>query len=516
MRPRRRAAVTVAVLVGGSALLVGWLRVLPAVREREAARAFAALAVCLAGPERTAPEEAAVRAGRLHHPRAKVASLVRCQEPAYALARSRGVRAVAPALAAEAEIAAHSLSGGELPGNLIALWRAAEHLRWMPEPGLTRDQEHAPTPLLDAQLPDLRRALPGLEFFHDQNDRRIVDVQPLDRAVVGVGPRALAVEASADGEPLAVPLWKAAERPAHWYASTAEGHVTLRDPAGHVHDLGPGTAPLVLGERVLWMLDGKLQARRLDADGARAEAVADVPAGKGDVRYRSCHTRAGDVLAVETDDAVHVMRLRDGHAEPWGTFAMAHPEPPARAGTLGMTCDDAGARLAWALSEPAGDAHIAMNGAVTLPEGEGHHRITAVACDPRGCSRREATAGGIDVGWRSTGGWSSAVYMNVPDVFDLGARVLVVWDNGTSIRYRLAALDALDHAPSLWLAATYRPQDREPLDPRSIAWPRWQIHARGGVALVLVQEWGVKDNASFLVRFDSTGQARVLEPPARP
>ncbi|APR85850.1 Hypothetical protein A7982_11199 [Minicystis rosea] len=513
MRPCRRAVLAAVALVSGALILVGGLRVLPAVRERSAARAFATLAMCLAGPERAAPEEAAVRARRIHlHGRA--ASLTRCRETADTVAQSRAVRAVAPALAAEADITARAIEHGDLPENLVALWRAAEGLRWMPEPGAAATYEHAPAPLLDTQIPELRRALPGLQFLRDQDDRRGADNHPLDRAILGFGQQALSVKAGPNGEPLAVPVWENAPRATRWYVRVTDGVVTVHAGAVRHLVLGPGTMPMALGDRVVWMLDGKLKARRLDTDDVTT-ALRDVPTGKEDVRYRSCRTHAGDVLAVETDDTVHVLLLRDGGADLWGQVPMAHPEPPAHAGALGLTCDDAGARLSWALSEPSGPAHIAMNGHVTLPEGSGRHRIITVACDPHGCTRREATTESVDIGWSSVGGWSSAVYLATPDVIDLGAHLLIVWPALGSIHYQLAALDALDRMPPRWLAATSRPQDRDPLDPRAIAWPRWQIHPRGDVALVVVQEWA-KDNASFLVRFDGAGHADVLTPPPRP
>jgi hypothetical protein len=104
------------------------------------------------------------------------------------------------------------------------------------------------------------------------------------------------------------------------------------------------------------------------------------------------------------------------------------------------------------------------------------------------------------------------MYRDNPEVVDLGQRLLLLWNSGSAIRYRLAPPEALEGAPSPWIAEITRPESDQPLDQRAIAWPRWQVLSRGDTALVLVQEMG-DPVAGFLLRFDAGGDARVLTPP---
>jgi hypothetical protein len=510
MPPRRRVALVIVAVSAAVAAAVGWLRVLPAVRERQVARDFTALTICLAGSPRVPPDEVRVRARRVHPPRERDEGLVACAELADGL-DTRGARAVAPALVAEALGAVGALRQGQGPDNLEALWRAGEHLRWMPAPGAAPRVDDTPAPLLDRDLPALRRALPGFANLHGQYDRLRIDENPVGQVILRAN-RTLVIGPGPDGRPLAAAAWDAAWRPRAWFVRSSPDRVQLIDPERAERDLGPGQWPAVAGGHVVWKEGRKLRVRRLDAAEASASVLLDLPLGEAELRYASCRSRRADMLAVETKEAVHLLALSNDGVRVWGSVAMPHPEVPAHAGELGLTCAERDVRLAWATSEPTGDALPRMNGDVKLPEDPGRHRVFVATCTERGCARREATATGVDAGWQSIGGWSSAMFMLTPEVIDLGPRVLLVWHGVAGIRYRLAPLEALEGAPSPWLAETSRPEDRDPPEPRTIAWPRWQLHAREGVALVVLQEWG-NGSASFVVRVDGSGEVGVIAPP---
>lgn len=108
------------------------------------------------------------------------------------------------------------------------------------------------------------------------------------------------------------------------------------------------------------------------------------------------------------------------------------------------------------------------------------------------------------------------MFLTSPEVIDLGARLLFLWNAGHALRFRLAPPGELSAPPSRWLAEVSRLQEREPLLERAVNWPRLQIHARDGVALVLVEEHNAGPGASFLVRFDMLGSAFVIDVPAPP
>lgn len=470
---RRLPALAVGVLVGASG--VGALRLIawPAICRREAARHLGALAGCLTGPERVSPEEAPVRARR-KHPGHQHASAEACAEHADALVTSWKVSRGLPKLAALAGHVAEHLRGGRLDADAIsALFREAEPLGYRPDPAGAA----APTPLLDTQIPALRKALPEWIHLHDS-----FDVHPFDRAVLW-SRRALVIGRDAGGKALASPAWVALERP-------------TREPRR------PATTMTV-------PIDGRPVEVRYPAFRGSVEVTRD-----GVMRRAlSCASREGQVLAIEQKDEVHVMLVREGSIERWGTFPMAHPDVPRGAGKIGITCGEGpSARLAWAESDPQGPVIETLRGRVERYP-DARHRLFVVTCTPAGCARRrEGVVHGLDTPWMTAGGWSSPWFSTSPEVLDLGERVLVVWQGVGAIKARLAPLDALDRAPSSWLVETHHDDEKGPLDPRRVGWARFQMLARGDAALVVVQEW-MKDNASFVLRFDAQGEARVIEPP---
>jgi hypothetical protein len=497
----RRRAVTIAVaafMVLGSAGVIVWKRVLPASREREAARAFGELAVCIAGAPSATPEEAVVRARRMARERPVIRDLVApCVAQAEAIAYSDGIRAVAPDLAQEAEHALDALRARRVPGNLVALWRAGERFRWMPPAGSARrDAVVLPEPLLDENIAALRLAMPTYVDL-----RRELDVQPEGHAILMVGQRSLTVRADG-GRALARAAWEPA-------ALDREAARMIFYGTGHAHVVR-------IGKREITVDGGELVERAADADERAWRKVGDLAAVElpfpEHERWRSCRSRAGSVLTVDAKDAVHVLLVRDEGVDVWGSLARPHPEEPARAGPIHVGCDDAGARVSWSTSEGMGQPKGGMRGDEEPPDERGHHRIVTASCSAAGCTRREVTVGDVGTMWMTSGGWSSPLYRENPDVIDLGARVLLIWSNGAEIHYRLAPLEKLEGAPSPWIAEIARPESGQPLDPRAIAWARWQVLARGEVALVLVQEWGER-HAGFLLRFDGGGDARVLVPP---
>ena len=141
-------------------------------------------------------------------------------------------------------------------------------------------------------------------------------------------------------------------------------------------------------------------------------------------------------------------------------------------------------------------------------------KFTALAafatCRTNTCVRRTRTIDGVLTAWRSTGGYSSDMVNEAPEVVDLGQRVLVVWQASHAIEYLLAPLADLDAEDSRWIAEIARPEGGQrdlPGDPRMVAWPELRLFASGDAALVLVRE---SDGPWFPVRFDALGVASVL------
>lgn len=511
----RRIALAVVLLVASGAA-IGWFAV-PAAREREASRAFTALAICLAGPKRVSAEDAAVLARRAH--RSEPGVLTRCL-PAAERLDTNGVGAVAGTVAVEAKLAATSLRKEKLPPNVAALVRAGEELRWLPEPDATAALA-IPAPLLDRDIPALRAAFPTYAFIYALNPDDRMDDNPLGLVTLRAS-RNLEIGPGEGGQPLSRATWLSAPPAFLRNVSAPEGRVELNDASGK-HDLGAGRHPVLMGDHVLFHDAGKLHARRVDAilgpqanPGSTGRAPAsehvldlDLETSASFLRFSSCRARATTMIAVETRTQVHVLSLDEASLRVVARFPMAHPDTPAKAGLLGLTCGDAEVRLAWAVSEPPADAKVGA-GELVLPKGEHGHRIFVERCSERGCTRTEGHVRDIEIGWSSIGGWLSPKHLEAPLVYALENRVLLVWAGAASVSYRLAALDALDKAPTLWIAELSR--DKEPVLDRMLSWPQFHVHAETSAALVILNEGG---SATFIVRIDASGEARALMPAER-
>lgn len=465
----------VGALVAASAVLALRALAFPALCRREAARGFGKLAGCLAGPARVSPEEAAIRARRLHQDRNRAADLG-CAEHAEALARAFLVARGLPEIAARAATVAETLRSGKLDDEaILALWRSAETLPYQPP----KDAAPPPAPLLDIELAAMRAAIP--DWVGLRRDR---DFQPLDRVELGVAKRRLVIGADADGHALASARWE----PVVIRPKPAPSYTTLRVPI----------------EGILVVMRYPLARGEVDVDrDARMKGT------------QSCRVREGQVVAIEMKAAVHVVLVREGAFDVWGSFPRAPHEAPRSTGKLGLSCGEPGpsVRLAWAEGEPLGPVHETLRGTVErFPDGQ--HRVFVVTCTPAGCATaREGVVRDLDVHWGTVGGWSSPWALASPDVLDLGARVLLVWEGGRALKYRLAPLSELDAAPSRWIVETHRPRETGPPDPRRVSFPDLQLIARGDAALLAIGEWNSSAPASFLVRFDASAEARVIAPP---
>jgi hypothetical protein len=455
-----------------------------------------------------------VRVRRLH---AQRKSGLQICAPLAAALDSDGSRAVTPDLAREAAIAELSLQVAQLPSNVAAVWRAGSTLQWSAASGTTQLTQPGPAPLLDLEIAAMRQRFPQFADVHGQNDEARIDENPLGR-VIFHHKRALVFDKGQSGRALDFASWQDIPQLPAWCTLLSSDRIQLRGPGNRIYDLGPGKSPVVIANHVLWNSAGKLRARQLNtvrdstATTSAADLTEELNFGAGMVRYSSCRNAQGSTIAVETDSEVFLFALGESSMRRIGHFAMPHPAHPAVAGALGLTCGADDVRVAWAVSEPPGDATVAMNGATTLPAGDRNHHIMTQHCSQSGCVANETRVHNLDIGWVSMGGWSSPMYLQAPEVYDLGTRLLLIWANGSAIQYRLAAPPELNSALSQWLVEQERPEQSEVTTERTLAWPRYQVHAEPGVALVLLTEWGAKP-ASYFLRIDAAGDARVMAPP---
>ncbi len=486
---RRSRIVLASFVVAIVAIVVAAIVLLPRYASQVAARGFSDLAVCLAGPDRVPADEAVVRARRLHG-RASSASLGACASIASELAQSRWVRHYHPNLASRAADAADALFAGRLP-DVAALWASATGVAWTPT---LHGAASAPTPLLDRELPELRTRLTGYAQIY-----RDVDRHPLDEVIVDHPYVALSVSKDDRGRPFAATRWATATRARRWNARADQGEVVLHG-LGRALPVGKGERAWLVGDFVVRQLASEIRARRVADDGTLGpDLVAPAPPNIFGWALRTCRSAKGHAIAIGGEHSVAVLFLDDATLVAWGDVERARLEAPMHTGDWTISCGDDGARVAFAVSDPV--TH--------------DHRIVVASCTVAGCVRREAKASGIDAGWQSVGGYGSSMYMVAPDVVVLDDRVLVLWRNGLAVLYRLDDLDALDAAPSRWIAEMSHPEPKEDHDPRTIAWPEMEILARGGTALVVVSE-SRDPSASFLLRFDHDRNAEVLVPPVQP
>jgi hypothetical protein len=463
------------------------------------AKLFAPLAACLAGPERASPEEATIRARRIHWRRD---SIQRCSDHAGRLAGSRAARWVARDLFEAANTAEEEISRGRIP-DVARLFEEAAPLRWAPPTGWTKTG--APHPLLDAELDAVRSRAPSYVEL-----RQFVDDEPPD-AVRVLGPKGAVAIVEDRGRPLTRPV-KLLETVRFAHASRRDDRVLYVDPERAETDVGRGTSAIVIGRWIVWRDDKTVRAREVGTDHAGALPLDGELAFQG---YRGCLLQGGALVGIETDRSITVARLGESGMDVWGDIPRPATEPPAHTGSWTMTCDRERARIAWASSDPPKEpAPLAMKGWDRLPDDPGPHLVIHVTCDKAGCERREARVSGIDTPWQSIGGWSSAMYRQTPEVVDLRARTLVMWQGGGGVVYRLAPLDDLERAETRWIAELSRPGSDESVVPRTLAWPELRLFSRGEVALVAVRE-SRDPSAAYLFRFDAGGEVSLLELPWR-
>lgn len=504
--PRARASLLAwSALAAGSVLAAGAF-VSPSLASRRIATQLSALEVCLAGPERVTADEAPIRVRRLHESPDR-ASLSRCAILADDLASSRLTRFFRKELARRAVDAAVAMEAGSLP-DAHALWSAGAELPWSPPSALAGSLPAPPKPLLDEDLSELRRRLSG--YAHLGGD---IDHQPLDRVVIPTGRRALVAHEDARGQPLGAVSWGDASPASPFRASEQGDDVVVERGATRIL-VGKGKRPRVVGGHVVHFAGDELRARRVgDVGDLGPERVASLPSYARERGLRSCPTRTGHAVAIQSGPRIDMLHLSDGSLDAWGTVERGELPSPRHVGDWSLACDDAAASIAFAISEPmTTEDPLSTDRAPMLAEPGRHHRVVVARCAPRGCVRREAATRGVEAGWRSEGGYGSSMYMAAPTAMALGERVLLVWQTGRSLRYRAGELDRLDEVETPWIAEVSRPTPDAERDPRRVAWPQTELLARGGTALLLVSEsrgpW-----AGFLVRIDASG-ARVLSVPA--
>jgi hypothetical protein len=466
--------------------------------------------VCLAGgPERVSATEASIRARRIHRT-AEDPSLDRCRQLADELGASRLVTSYLPRLAAEAR----QLDFGERKSprfDLEPLWRAAEALPWRPPPE-TPDAPlpHAPAPLLDVQLPAQRGRLSAILS-------QGIDRHPPDRLVLESGSSTLSLTTDDARRPLVRAHWTAKRLTPRLRRGWKDGHAVVRDDAGHDLELGSGASVTLLEDYAIWQRQGRVHVQRVThPEAPGAEHVIELPNEASSGRIASCRLPKGHVIAVSSNDddsAVSLHRLYDDAIEAWGTVERGRATSGGEVGSWSLSCDDAHARVAWAMSEPSGKVSSRLH--PEFPEG-GYQHIELATCRSSGCERRKARLSSVHAGWHTLGGWSSPWVMSTPSVYALGQRVLVVWQRSRAYLYRLAPLEDLEATQNAWIAEVERPDSAATADPRALAWPSHEALVRGGVAILLLREERAAHMPSFLVRFDDGGNATAIDIPPPP